>query len=141
MRREGGFSLLEMIAALTILAIGSVVLFSWLAQTMGHLSRFENQEKASLARLQAVDYLATVNPMRTPDGKQAFERFTMEWKSEALRELRDTVSPSGGLGLYQIQLYDVKVDVNDRGGRSWFRFSLKLVGYRQVREPLNATPF
>lgn len=140
-RSEQGFSLLEMIAALTILAIGSVVLFSWLGQTMGHLNRFENQERASLARLQAVEYLSMLNPARSPTGRQAFEQFSLEWKSEPVRELRETVSPNGGLGLYQVQLYDVQAATFDRSGRDWFQFSVKLAGYQQVRQPNKATPF
>ena len=140
-QRSRGFSLLEMIAALTILSIGSVVLFSWLSQTMGHLNRFQSQEQESLARLQAIEYLATVNPMLTPDGKQSFERFNMEWKSAPAREVRETVSPANGLGLYQVQLYDVQAAASDLSGRGWFRFSVKLAGFRQVRQPPKATPF
>ncbi len=140
-QRERGFSLLEMIAALTILTIGSVVLFSWLGQTMGQLTRFQTQEKESLARLQAIDFLSTKNPVAMPSGKQSFDTFTMEWKSEPVTEVRETISPSGGLGLYQVSLYSVQVSAFDRSGRPWFHFPLKLVGYKQVRQPSKATPF
>ena len=136
-----GFSLLEMIAALTILTIGSVVLFSWLGQTMGQLTRFQTQEKESLARLQAVDFLATRNPALMPSGKQVFETFSLEWKSEPVAELRDSFSPVGGLGLYQMNLYSVQVNAFDTNGLPWFQFPLKLVGYTQVRQPSKATPF
>jgi prepilin-type N-terminal cleavage/methylation domain-containing protein len=138
---EYGFSLIEMIAALTILAIGSGVLFSWLGQTTAQLTRFQMQEKASLARLQAVDFLATQNPAIAPDGKQIFDGFSMEWKSEPVTELRDSISPSGGLGLYQVSLYQVQVSTFERSGRAWFQFPLKLVGYKQIRQPAKDTPF
>lgn len=140
-KRERGFSLLEMIAALTILAIGSVVLFSWLGQTMGQLTRFQNDEKSSLAKLQAVQYLATQSPALTPNGAQKFETFKMEWKSEPISELRDSVSPSNGLGMYQMQLYGVQVAIFDAQGRAWFNFPVKLVGYAQVRQPTPNKPF
>ena len=140
-RNENGFSLLEMIAALTILAIGSVVLFSWLGQTINHLARFQDQEKQSLARLQAVQFLSTQNPALKPEGKQSFDNFNLEWKSELVRETRDAVSPSGGLGLYQIGLYQLQATAYDKTGRPWFRFPIRLAGYQQVREPAKATPF
>ncbi|MBI1891031.1 MAG: prepilin-type N-terminal cleavage/methylation domain-containing protein [Burkholderiales bacterium] len=140
-RRQRGFSLLEMIAALTILAIGSVVLFSWLGQTMGHLTRFQDQEKQSLARLQAIQFLSTQNPALKPSGKQTFGDFSLEWKSELVSEVRDTVSPAGGLGLYQVGLYQLQATALDEAGRTWFRFPVKLVGYIQVRQPSKATPF
>lgn len=140
-QRQRGFSLLEMIAALTILAIGSGVLFSWLGQTTSQLTRFEMQEKASLARLQAINFLSAQNPALVPEGKQSFDDFRMEWKSEPVSEVRETFSPSGGLGLYQISLYQVKVSVFDRKSQPWFSFPLKLVGYKQVRTPSTGTPF
>lgn len=140
-RSEQGFSLLEMIAALTILTIGSVVLFSWLGQTMGQLNRFQLQEKESMARLQAIDFLSTQNPAISPAGRQVFDTFTMEWKSEPVTESRDSISPSGGLGLYQMSLYNVKVNAQDKSGRAWFTFPVKLLGYTQVRQPTQATPF
>ena len=126
-RRQRGFSLLEMIAALTILAIGSGVLFSWLGQTTAQLTRFQTQEKASLARLQAIDFLSAQNPAVMPTGKQAFDGFSMEWKSEPVTEVRESISPSGGLGLYQVSLYEVQVSTYDRSGQVWFKFPIKLL--------------
>lgn len=140
-QRQRGFSLLEMIAALTILAIGSGVLFSWLGQTTAQLTRFQGQEKASLARLQAIDFLSGQNPTITPSGKQAFDGFSMKWKSEPATEVRESISPTGSLGLYQVSLYNVQVSTFDRSGQAWFQFSVKLVGYKQVRQPSTAMPF
>jgi prepilin-type N-terminal cleavage/methylation domain-containing protein len=139
--RQCGFSLIEMIAALTILAIGSGVLFSWLGQTTAQLTRFQLQEKASLARLQAIDFLSTQNPTVAADGKQSFDGFSMEWKSEPVTEVRDSISPAGGLGLYRVSLYQVQVNTFDRSGAPWFQFPVKLVGYVQVRQPSKGTPF
>jgi prepilin-type N-terminal cleavage/methylation domain-containing protein len=138
---QRGFSLIEMIAALTILAIGSGVLFSWLGQTTAQLTRFQLQEKASLARLQAIDFLSTQNPTVAADGKQSFDGFSMEWKSEPVTEVRDSISPAGGLGLYRVSLYQTQVSTFDRSGRAWFQFPVKLVGYVQVRQPSKAKPF
>lgn len=138
---QRGFSMLEMIAALTILAIGSMVLFSWLGQTTNQLTRFQNQEQESLARLQAIEYLSSQNPTLMPNGKQSFDTFNMTWKSERMSELRETVSPSEGLGLYQVGLYNVQVSTFDHSGRAWFGFQVKLAGFQQVRQPLNVPSF
>ncbi len=140
-RNERGFSLLEMIAALTILSIGSVVLFSWLGQTMGQLTRFQNQEKQSLARMQIIRFLSSQNPAMKPDGRQTFENFNVEWKSELVCETRDSLAPGGGLGLYQVGLYNVQVNAFDNSGQVWFTFPVKLVGHQQVRQPSKTTPF
>jgi prepilin-type N-terminal cleavage/methylation domain-containing protein len=141
LQSQRGFSLLEMIAALTILAIGSGALFSWLGQTTGQLARFQVQEKASIARLQAIDFLSAQNPAVVGNGKQAFDGFSIEWKGEPVAEVRDSISPSGGLGLYQVSLYEVQVSTFDRSGQPWFEFPVKLVGYKQVRQPPKETPF
>lgn len=138
---QQGFSLLEMIAALTILTIGSVVLFSWLGQTMGQLTRFQLQETESMARIQAVQFLSNQNPAATPAGKQIFDQFYLEWTSAPVSETRESVSPQDGLGLYQITLYNVQSKAFHHDGREWFAFSVKLAGYKQVRKPAADKPF
>ncbi len=138
---QQGFSLLEMIAALTILTIGSVVLFSWLGQTMGQLTRFQLQESESMARIQAVQFLSNQNPAATPAGKQIFDQFYLEWTSAAVSETRESVSPQEGLGLYQVTLYKVQSKAFHHDGREWFAFSVKLAGYKQVRTPATDKPF
>jgi len=138
---QQGFSLLEMIAALTILTIGSVVLFSWLGQTMGQLTRFQLQETESMARLQAVQFLSNQNPATAPSGKQLFDQFYLEWTSSPISETRDSVSPQEGLGLYQITLYNVQSRAFHHDGREWFAFSVRLAGYKQVRKPATEKPF
>lgn len=138
---QQGFSLLEMIAALTILTIGSVVLFSWLGQTMGQLTRFQLQESESMARIQAVQFLSNQNPAATPAGKQIFDQFYLEWTSAAVSETRESVSPQEGLGLYQVTLYKVQSKAFHHDGREWFAFSVKLAGYKQVRNPTADKPF
>ena len=75
-----------------------------------------------------------------PTGQQLFDRFSIEWKSESVAEFRETISPAGGLGIYQVSLYNVKVNVTDRAGRAWFDFPLKLAGYKQVRNPPKSSP-
>lgn len=140
-QRQRGFSLLEMIAALTILAIGSGVLFSWLGQTTAQLTRFQQQEKASLARLQAIDFLSAQNPALVPEGRQSFDGFSMHWKSEPVTEVRESLAPAGGRGLYQMSLYQVQVSIFDQSAQAWFQFPLKLVGYKQVRQASKGTPF
>jgi prepilin-type N-terminal cleavage/methylation domain-containing protein len=137
---QQGFSLLEMIAALTILTIGSVVLFSWLGQTMGQLTRFQLQETESMARIQAVQFLSNQNPAATPAGKQIFDQFYLEWTSAAVSETRESVLQDG-LGLYQITLYNVQSKAFHHDGREWFAFSVKLAGYKQVRNPTADKPF
>lgn len=132
--RQRGFSLLEMIAALTVLAMGTVVLFAWLQQTTNQLSRFQAQEKESLVRLRVIDYLATLNPVATPTGKTVFDTFTVTWKSVPISEMRESMNGGNGFGLYKVGLFEVEVTVLDATNNLWFKLKPKLAGYDQVRQ-------
>ncbi len=129
-----GFSLLEAIVALAILASAGLALFAAMSQSVQMVGRAENARLADSAVRNAVAWMETVNPMQTPQGEQQLGDVTLRWSSELVEPERDAMTGYLEPGLYRLGLYEVRLELS-RDGRSLTEASIRRVGYRQVREP------
>ena len=133
-RRMHGFSLLEAIVALTILATAGLALFAAMSQSVQMVGRAENARQADSALRNAAAWMETVNPSQTPSGEQQLGEVTLRWSSELVEPARDGMTGYLQPGLYELGLYDVKLELS-REGRFLAETTIRRVGYRQVREP------
>ena len=134
LRVPRGFSLLEAIVALTILATAGLALFAAMSQSVQMVGRAENARLADSAVRNAVAWMETVNPMQTPQGEQQLGDVTLRWSSELVEPERDAMTGYLEPGLYRLGLYEVRLELS-RDGRPLTEASIRRVGYRQVREP------
>lgn len=133
MNRVRGFSLLEAIVALTILAAAGLALFAAMSQSLQMVGRAERAREVDSALLNAVAWMETVNPMETPRGEQAFGDFRLQWQSEPIEPVRDGTTGFLQPGLYQVGLYRVRLALT-RDGVLEREEILRRVGYKQVRQ-------
>ena len=129
-----GFSLLEAIVALTILATAGLALFAAMSQSVQMVARAENARLADSAVRNAVAWMETVNPMETPQGEQRIGEVTLRWSAQLVEPERDAMTGYLEPGLYRLGLYDVRLEL-EQDGRPLADTVLRRVGYRQVREP------
>lgn len=129
-----GFSLLEAIVALAIVATAGLALFAAMNQSIQMALRAESARKNDTAMRNALAWMEVVNPGLTPSGEKRLGGMVLEWKSEPIEPPRDAMTGYLQAGLYQVGLYDVTVDVRGEEGVS-ASFHLRKVGYKQVREP------
>lgn len=129
-----GFSLLEAIVALTILATAGMALFAAMSQSVQMVSRAENARLADSAVRNAAAWMETVNPMETPQGEQQLGEVTLRWSAQLVEPERDAMTGYMQPGLYRLGLYDVRMELL-QDGRPLTETVLRRVGYRQVREP------
>ena len=136
MSRRGarGFSLLEAIVALAILATAGLALFASMSQSVQMVSRAENARLADSAVRNAVAWMETVNPMQTPQGEQELGGVTLRWSAQLVEPERDAMTGYLQPGLYRLGLYDVRLELL-QDGRPLTEAVVRRVGYRQVREP------
>lgn len=134
MKRQRGLGLLETIAALTILATGAMVLFSWIVQTQTSLQKMQSVSEQSAAKLEALAFLQTLNPSLQALGQQDFVRFQLQWRATLAEPVRASLGQTGRPDLYDVGLYQVKVQLNRADGAAWFDFEQQLVGYKPVRQ-------
>ncbi|WP_411834116.1 type II secretion system protein J [Pseudoxanthomonas mexicana] len=133
-RDQCGFSLLEAIVALTILATAGLALFAAMNQSVQMASRAENARLADSALRNAMAWLETVNPAETPQGEQQLGEARLRWHAELVEPARDAMTGYMQAGLFQVGLYDVTLEVS-QSGRPLAEVVVRRVGYRQVREP------
>jgi len=134
MNKTHGFSLLEAIVALAILAAAGLAPFASMSQSLQMVNRAERAREVDSALLNAVAWMDTVNPMERPQGEQSFGEFTLQWQSEPIESVRDGVTGFRQPGLYQVGLYRVRLELM-RDGVLERGETLRRVGYKQVRQP------
>lgn len=133
-RKQSGFTLMEAIVALVLLATTGMALFSWINSNVITLHRVQTSNAQDEATLNALQYINSVNPMTQPQGQADLGSYQLKWTTEQLTEPRDGAGYPTGISLYQLAMYKTRVDVQHTGGAPWFDFSLQQVGYRRVRE-------
>jgi general secretion pathway protein I len=133
--RQRGFSLIEAVVALTLIATLGATLFAWVANSLSALARVEQAAAEDAARLNVLAYMHTVNPMQRPQGSADFGDLRIEWRTRALQPPQDQIGQSGGVGLYQVGLYETRVTATRPGeSATWLDMTLQQAGWRKVRE-------
>jgi len=130
--RQGGFSLLEAIVAMVIMATGLLTLYSWLSSSTLALNRARAQAQTVDDTRSALALLANVNPMQDPSGEIVAPPLTVRWQSRALVPRRPDVSPAGFPGQFDLSLHELEVEVV-REGAPPRSFSVRKAGWELVR--------
>lgn len=134
MRRESGFTLLEAIVALAILAAGSMALFAALNGALRSIERAEAAARLDTATENALDHLEVLNPMQQPQGQVVLGEYTMRWRAEPVLGPTDNLTDYLQPGLHEVGLYAIDAELW-LDGRVAGRFTLRRAGWRQVRQP------
>ena len=131
-RLQAGFSLLEAIVAMTVMATSLLALYGWLSSSTITLNRVNAQSRALEDARTAVSLIETVNPMLEPQGTREIEGVTVRWESKPVADRRSGRSRAGSVTAFDLGLYDMKVEVM-RGSRTVKEFELRRAGWESVR--------
>lgn len=127
-RRERGFSLLEAIVSLVLIAGVGTALFGWINGNIQALGRVHEANAKSEVTLNVLEYMRGVNPMIAPRGDAVLGNHRIRWESRPATGIVDRPET-----LYQFALYDTHIDVGGVDGQESFVIALQQAGYRQVR--------
>jgi general secretion pathway protein I len=133
-RNARGFSLLEAVVALTILAAAGLASFAALTQSLQMVGRAERAREADLSLRNAVAWIELVNPMEQPRGQQVMGEFELRWTSRPVEPVRDATTAALTAGLHEVGLYRMQLELW-RNGALEREAVLQRIGYRQVRRP------
>lgn len=131
---QQGFTLIEAIVALVLIATTGMALFSWIDSNIVTLSRVREINAQNAATLNAIDYMHDINPMISPEGQANLGAYRLSWKSEATVDPRDGANYPLGVSLYQLAMYRTQITLQKPEGQFWFDFTLEQVGYKKVRD-------
>jgi general secretion pathway protein I len=132
-QRHAGFTLLEAIVALVLIASAGMALFSWINGNISSLNRIHEVNARSEATVNILEYMGRVNPMLTPEGGALLGTYSIRWHSSPNSRITEGADYPRGMSLYQLALYDTAVSVKSAGDQSWFELRLQQVGYKKVR--------
>ncbi|MGV6474959.1 type IV pilus modification PilV family protein [Azotobacter vinelandii] len=127
-KRQRGFSLLEAIVALVILAGACMALFAWINTSLTQLQRAELYIDAGPAIESAMQYLKTVDLARRPTGTFESGTISVDWRASAL-EADSTRSPEYGGSNFLLSLYAVSLTARSTT-RSLPPLHTRIVNYR-----------
>ena len=134
-KKMAGIGLLETLAALVILSVGATVMLTWFSQNASALSRLKETEKVEQAKLVALDYLRTLNPVDRPSGEIIIGQDRITWSSRTKVEPVRVVTAMGSPGRYEISLYDLDVRLSRANADAAVvtaRMTFPVAGYKLV---------
>lgn len=131
---QPGFTLIEAIVALVLIASVGMALFSWINTNIITLNRVQEINVQSEATRNIIEYMNAVNPMITPEGEVDFGSYRATWQAEISTDVKDGANYPRGVGLYQLAMYRTNINAKKASGEPWFELALQQVGYKKVRD-------
>ncbi|MEO9078076.1 MAG: prepilin-type N-terminal cleavage/methylation domain-containing protein [Rhodanobacter sp.] len=131
-RKQGGFSLLEAIVALTLMATCLLALYAWLSSStlaLNHVSAKALSLQDSRAALAVID---TINPMATPTGVRNLDPLEIRWKASPMTDQRVGMTEAYSASPFDFRLFLLTVTVS-RGKHVVNEFDVRKTGWVVTR--------
>ena len=129
-RHTSGFTLLEAIVALVIIAAVVIPLLSFVSATAQALITAAETNERTFAQQAAIASLAAMNPREDPSGQLAIDQdVTMSWTSEPIIPQMTDISLGSPLSGFTFGFYRVTVTLARPDRDPWFSFEMRKAGY------------
>lgn len=138
-----GFTLMEVVVALVILATSGLMLFAWVNQNLETASRLRDAQARAQLQLEGVNWLRLVNPALQPEGDLQEGELHLSWTSTLVEPPRNEFDFGGSLvPRWELGLYRMRATLR-RGGDAGPRVSWEqlVAGWRPANAGRAAAPF
>ena len=131
-RAHRGFSLLEAIVALTLLAVAGLALFTWINASFDGIARADAAQARAQAQSNALAYIYTINPMARPSGATKLGSLTVSWQArEIAPKIKPSVDSPDGTGNFMVALYDIELTMTDLPRVPQFSAKVSQLGFER----------
>ena len=120
--------------ALVIFAAAAMALYGLFNTNLVALARAHDVARQAPAVRQVIEHLSSVNPREEAAGRIEFDGVRVSWAARLVEAARKSQNVTGGLGLYEVGLYEIEFTMHD-GERSLGAWRMRTLGYEKVREP------
>lgn len=139
-RRARGFTLLEAMVAMVLVASVGAVVLSWIQQSVQSVQRLNKVYEELEARKTIEEWGRHLNPAVKPRGEAQVGDLRVEWEATETQAPMPVAGYPAGIGIYDVSLYEVAIKVYQRAEPApWFNEKLVRIGQRKVRE--SRSPF
>jgi len=126
MNRRSGFSLIEVVVAMVLIASVGMGLYAWINTNLISLNRVQAHNERREAVLNALAFMEQINPMETPSGEATLGAYNIHWEAQLVEPAQDGVGASG----HRLGLYNTRVRLAKEGAEETM-FRLRQVGYQK----------
>ena len=134
--RQDGFSILEAIVAMAILAIAFIPFVQLQGQLIRSVESFDRADIRMLANDNALAFLRERNFLLQESGQIQLGDIILKWDSDVLKPARRVYDKGGSYGRFEITLYDVEAELMFPDGASE-TLSLRGLGWKPLRSVID----
>jgi prepilin-type N-terminal cleavage/methylation domain-containing protein len=131
-----GFTLIEVIVALVILAISLMAFYEFLSSSLHAADRVRRAAAAYDRAENALALARALNPMESPDGTLDLGGYRIHWRAEPVGAARVSTAYPSGKGRFIVALYRLVFDFPD--DRDFAPVEVTKLGYHLEGSPGNA---
>lgn len=134
--KQRGFTLLEAIVALAILATSALALYAWLNSSLIILKRVDDVYRTAAVVESAIEWVATLDPYQQAKGSETIAGMQVQWQFTAVGNALPAYDMSGNLSVNDAQLFRAKIIIRDEQQvvAQFEVMQLGLQGQRSVHE-------
>ena len=134
-----GFTLMEVVVALMILATSGLMLFAWINQNLETASRLRDAQARAQLQIEGVAWLGLVNPTVEPQGERHQADLHLSWTSVLVEPPRNEFDFGGGLvSRWELGLYRVQATLKKGDSGPSVQWEQVLAGWRPATYGSNA---
>ncbi len=129
---QRGFTLLEAIVAMVIMATTLLALYAWLSSSAIAVGRAQAVSQGLDDGRVALAVIEGINPMASENGSREIGGLTIRWQATPIADRRSGVTVVGSAAPYDYALYEMEVETL-RDGRTTQAFKVRRAGWVATR--------